>query len=152
MSKQIVTTIHQDKFVIDTQNKIVQQYTTTKVKNFERYLQVYLMSITDLDKLKPTEFKLLFRIWQQSTPDKDLHGNVFSNTTLFKNKVRKSGLRLTNESIDHAVSSLCKKEFLIRICKGVYVLNTKYFYEGKVDDKTSFKHTIEYNNENFDNE
>ena len=54
---------------------------------------------------------------------------------------------ITTRSVDAALGSLSKKNLLIKDkdYKGIYYLNPKLFFKGKLSDRTKIiKHSIEY--------
>lgn len=72
-------------------------------------------------------------------------GNMITYNGVFKDQVMKrTGLK--EGTIKNSLSNLVKKEMLLKDKnKGVYYLNPKYFFKGKLGDRTKLiKRTIEY--------
>ena len=124
--------------------------TTLKKVTAEQFCQIYLQDNEEFFTLTKSESNLLSVCWLMSTyyEDKDLKypGNRITCNKQFKNIVNeKTGL--AESTIRNSLVSLVKKEMLIKDSeyKGVYYLNPKYFFKGKISDRTKLiKHTIEY--------
>lgn len=67
------------------------------------------------------------------------------NSVIKKEIIRKTGL--TEGTVNNALSSLTKKGMLLRPehSKGIYYLNSKYFFKGRICDRTDLiKKNISY--------
>lgn len=127
-------------------NKIIRKITK------EEFIMVFLKTIPDLFCLQGNELKLLMLLWQYSryNAEYDTQGNIFSNDTLFKNWVRNKGMELSNSAIDVYISSLAKRNVILKKGKGCYLLNPKYFFKGTIDD--SSKLALIFSNYNIKDE
>lgn len=95
-----------------------------------------LSNIDNLVKLDGNLIHLLFCIVygeELSLFDIDEEG-YFYNNKLFKDHIREANLDLSDGAIDVYISQLTKQGFLIKKCKGCYMLNLTYFFKGRVRD------------------
>ena len=69
-------------------------------------------------------------------------GNIVHNNPSFKEFCRQDGLVTSDANIDNAISTLCKKGLLIKRCKGEYILDPRYFFKGKLSDRSKIKYTF----------
>lgn len=49
---------------------------------------------------------------------------------------------MSSASIDNVFSKLSKEGFLIKKCRGAYLLNPKYFFKGTLSDRTKIEYNI----------
>ncbi len=128
---------------------ITAEQTIVKKVNAEEFCQVYLKDSEDFSNLTGSEYRVLIQCWLFSNYYKDektdMIGNMITYNGFFKEQViQRTGLK--EGTIKNAISSLVKKGMLIKDkSKGVYYLNPKYFFKGKLGDRTKLiKRTIEY--------
>lgn len=76
-------------------------------------------------------------------PKGSAEGNFVYNDLDFKDSIRKDGLNLPDTTIDSYISRLTSKGFLIRRCKGKYLLNPRHFFKGTHSDAAKMSLTIE---------
>lgn len=113
-------------------------------------IMVNLKSIDNLINLDGNLIRLLLCIVyceELSLLDKD-EECCFYNNKLFKNHIREANLDLTDGAIDVYVSQLTKQGFLIKKCKGCYMLNPNYFFKGRVRDAAQMSLTLEFDPKN----
>lgn len=111
---------------------------------------INLKNVDDLINLDGNLIRLLFCIAyceELSLFDKDEEG-CFYNNKLFKDHIREANLDLTDGAIDVYVSQLTKQGFLIKKCKGCYMLNPNYFFKGRVRDAAQMSLTLEFDPKN----
>ena len=53
------------------------------------------------------------------------------------------GLDISNNTIDLYFHQLTKEGFLVKLCKGKYMLNPKYFFKGTLNDSAKMTITFE---------
>ena len=109
------------------------------------FVKLYIKHMGLILGLSPSEQKVLIYIlgvMGQAT-------NIFSMNPHHKNEMIKSNTNLGSVAIYHALSSLVKKEMLVRIeKKGVYRANPKYFAKAKWDRVLAMRWIVvkRYNN------
>lgn len=126
------------------------EQTIVKKVNAEEFCQVYLRDSEDFSNLSGSEYKILVQCWLYSTyykdPQIDIPGNMVTLNAILKESIQKrTGLK--DGTIRNAFSSLVKKNMLLKPdgVKGVYYLNPKYFFKGKLTERTKLiKKSIEY--------
>lgn len=126
------------------------EQTIIKKVNVEEFCQVYLQDSEDFSNLSGSEYKILIQCWLHSVYYKesnlDIPGNVVTFNSLLKESIQKvTGLK--DGTIRNTFSSLVKKGMLLKPegIKGVYYLNPKYFFKGKLTERTKLiKKSIEY--------
>lgn len=104
----------------------------------EEYAMVFLENLSKLYELKGMEFKVLLCCWMESCYSGKgvIAGNLVYNDTLFKNKCREKGLKTTNAVFDNAFSILHRKGYLLKISKGLYMVNPLYAFKGTLSDRS----------------
>lgn len=111
----------------------------------EEFIMVYLKSLPEMNKLEGNQLKLLMQCWMYCTQDPLYPDyNIIKTSKAFKDMVRNNGVDLIDTSIDSYISQLTKKGFLIRFDKGVYALHPKYFYKGRLSDRSKLMLTFTY--------
>lgn len=106
------------------------------------------MNNDDFYCLSKAESNVLGVCWYMSQyygEDSQIPGNIVQyNGLLLKVIIDKT--KLSESSIKHAFMSLCKKEMLIKGKeRGIYYLNPKYFFKGKISDRMkALEVTIKY--------
>ena len=90
------------------------------------------------------QIKVLMCCWRHSIYNDKLcnEGNMVYNDLMFKEACKKDGLKSPNAVIDNAISQLTKYGFLIKKCKGAYLLNPKYFFKGTLSDRTKLQYNL----------
>ena len=112
----------------------------------EEFLKIYLNSIEDLSKIDHQTFEVLLIVLRRArfVDKEDVMGNEFFNNDIFKHEV-KMKLGLKDNAINKYVSNLTKAKILLRVNKGSYILNPRYFLKGKMTDKTRMELVVKYN-------
>ena len=107
----------------------------------------FFRSYSDMFKLTGMQMKVLVCCCVHSSyNDRSCkEGNLIHNNDYFKEYCRQDGLNTSNQVIDNAISQLSKYGFLIKRCKGEYMLNPKYFFKGTISDRTKLQYNISYN-------
>lgn len=126
------------------------EQTIIKKVNVEEFCQVYLQDSEDFGNLSGSEYKILIQCWLHSVyykeSDLNIPGNVVTFNSLLKESIQKvTGLK--DGTIRNAFSSLVKKGMLLKPegIKGIYYLNPKYFFKGKLTERTKLiRKSIEY--------
>lgn len=100
--------------------------------------------VLEMCKLEGSMIKILFVCTSVAVPDKleDENVNVIFNNKIFKQEVRDSGIDLSDVGIDSYISKLCKMNFLIKKCRGMYVLNPRFFFKGTLNDAAKMQYVI----------
>lgn len=123
---------------------------TIRQVNAEEFCQIYLQDNAEFFKLSKSESNVLAVCWYTSNYYQDsefaLPGNKVSLDEQLKDIIHaKTGL--VHGTIKNAINSLVKKGMLLKDpkYKSIYYLNPKYFFKGKLSDRTKLiKSTIEY--------
>ena len=126
------------------------EVTTIKKVSAEQFMQVYLQDNEEFYKLSKAESNILSVCWLMSTYYNDRELDYPGNKVVYNSELRdriiiKTGLK--ESTIKNGMSSLTKKEMLIKDPdhRGIYYLNPKYFFKGKLSDRTKvIKHLTEY--------
>lgn len=123
---------------------------TLKKVTAEQFCQVYLRDNDEFYKLSKAESNVLSICMYLSVyyddPDLDKPGNKISVGSQFLDDVKKK-TGLADSTIKNAIASLVKKEMIIKDEKyrGVYYLNPKHFFKGRITDRTKLvTKTIKY--------
>lgn len=134
----------QDYSLLDNRTGEILEYRQTKKVTLSEFMMVFFASYTDMLKLTGLEIKVLMCIWAHSSfnsrNSKD--GNIIHNDAAFKENCKQDGLNTTNSNIDNVFSRLNKMGFLIKKCRGAYLLNPKYFFKGTLSDRTKIQYNI----------
>ena len=136
---------NEDYKLVDVHTGELLNYNQTKKIPIEDFIMVYLASIPEMFSLQGQQLKLLMAIWRLSSFNKAWceEGNIFLNDQSTKEAIRRMGLTLSDSSIDVALHKITDKGFLIKLGKGKYLLNPKYFFKGTLSDRSHIKLSIE---------
>lgn len=139
-----VTEKSKDYSLLDNRTGEILEYRQTKKVTLSEFMMIFFASYTDMLKLTGLEIKVLMCIWAHSSfnSKNSNEGNIIHNDMSFKENCRKDGLDTTNANIDNVFSKLNKAGFLIKKCKGAYLLNPKYFFKGTLSDRTKLQFNI----------
>lgn len=109
------------------------------------FIMVFLQSIQEFMTLDGVLIKILWVLWKECSfnPENTNEGNIITNDLYLKNKIRKCGLEVTDNAINTYFARLAKYNILIKICKGRYMLNPKYFFKGRLSDASKMTLTFE---------
>lgn len=123
---------------------------TLKNVSVEQFCQIYLQENEEFFTLSKAESNVLAVCWYTSNYYEDnefmLPGNKVTLDEQLRDLIKlKTGLAYG--TVKNTITSLVKKEMLIKDekYKSIYYLNPKYFFKGRISDRTKLlKHTIEY--------
>lgn len=107
----------------------------------ERFIKMYFSCIDNLFNLTDSEIRVFMYACAFSSFNFDIEdkGNIFQNSKVFKEYCKAKGCDLSPRTIDNCVSSLSKKEYLIIIMKGFYIINPVYMLKGHMTDNMRYK-------------
>lgn len=116
----------------------------------EQFCQVYLQDNDEFYSLSKAESNILaicmYLSLYYDDPDLNWPGNKITYDAFFKDTLIKK-TKLAESTIKNSMSNLVKKQMLLRDpkYKGTYYLNPKYFFKGRVTDRTKIiTKTIQY--------
>lgn len=139
----------QEKITIGPGGEIISaEITTTKKVTAEEFVQVYLKDNEQFFDLSKPEYSTLSMLWLKSDYYKE--DNYPGNKIVVNKQIKDEIIvktKLAESTIKNALSSLVKKDIILKDdkYKGVYYLNPKYFFKGKVTDRTKcIKHYTSY--------
>lgn len=126
------------------------EQTIVKKISAEEFTQIYLKDNEEFYSLSKAESNILSICWLLSVYYSDntlnMPGNKITFDKSFKTVIeQKTGLK--SSTIYNTMASLVKKEMLLKNKdeKGTYYLNPKFFFKGRLTDRTNLiKRTIEY--------
>lgn len=138
MIKRKETFINPDYAVVDKHTGDLTALKQTRTVTLDEFIMIFFAGCPDLLQLKGLHLKVLICCWKYSSynPESEEEGNILHNDLMFKEKCKSFGLKAPAASIDNAISYLSKRNYLIKRCKGVYLLNPKYFFKGRLSDKS----------------
>lgn len=130
--------------LVDNMTGEIKEFKQVKKVSKQDFMLVFLYSIPEMCKLDGNHLKILMLCWKYSSfnPVNSEEGNIIHNDRFFKDAIKKDGMDLSDSSIDVYISRLCKKEFLIKRCRGSYMLNPKYFFKGSISDASKMQLNI----------
>ena len=130
--------------VIDLQTGDLTDYYQLRKVTLDEFIMVFFSSYPELYKLNGVQLKVLMGCWKYSSYNSANYaeGNIVHNNPSFKEFCRQDGLVTSDANIDNAISTLCKKGLLIKRCKGEYILDPKYFFKGKLSERSRLKFTF----------
>jgi len=137
--KKYITEKSEDFCLVDKHTGEILDYNQTRRVSLEEFIMVFCSSYPEIMKLEGQKLKVLMLCWKHSnfTDDGSGRGNLLVNNFLFKEEVRKHIPKMSNENIDACLSILKKKGFLLKVCRGTYELNPKYFFKGRLSKRRS---------------
>lgn len=152
--ERFVTEKSKDYSLLDNHTGEILELKKTRKVSIDEFMIIFLSSYSDMLALTGMQLKILMCCWRHSSyNDKNCSlGNLVHNNQLFKDYCRKDGLNASNASIDNALSQLAFKGFLIKKCRGTYLLNPTYFFKGTLSDRSKVQYNImlEPNEEQYD--
>ena len=136
-----ITKTSPDYSLLDNNTGEILEYRQTKKLSLDEFIMVFFTSCPMLLKLKGFNLKVLICCWKFSSYnyENDKEGNIIHNNSSFKDYCRAEGLETSDASIDNAISQLKKNGFLIKKCKGEYMLNPKYFFKGTLSKRSKLQ-------------
>ena len=130
--------------VYDDQTGELTDYYELRKVTLDEFIMVFFSCYPELYKLNGVQLKVLMGCWKYSSYNSANYaeGNIVHNNPSFKEFCRQDGLVTSDANIDNAISTLCKKGLLIKRCKGEYILDPRYFFKGKLSDRSRIKFTL----------
>ena len=150
MAKKIITSITNPQLAVVNTNtgEIQSAVAKIKVDSVDEFIFCFLNSIPQITSLDGNSMRVLMWCWKFSTFNSiKPEANYIHNDIDFKESIRNEGGNLSNGVIDLAVHNLCKKGFLIKKCRGKYMLNPDFFFKGTISNRSKLVCNIEYNPE-----
>ncbi len=138
MIKRKETFVNPDYQIVDKHTGELKELKQTRTVTLDEFIMIFFAGCPDLLKLRGIHLKVLICCWKFSSynPENETEGNLIHNDPMFKEKCRTFGLDAPSASIDNAISYLGRNGYLIKKCKGAYLLNPKYFFKGRLSDKS----------------
>ena len=142
---------YKEKTVIDGETGEILSASVETVRRLssDEFVQIYLEDMKSLMQLSTKgEIQILIWLWKASMfieAENSIGNKVIINKQLYSLISENTGL--TEGAIRNTVSVLVKKDLLIKDAKfrGIYYLNPKFFFKGKLTDRIkSFKLVLEY--------
>lgn len=132
------TFVNPDYAVVDKHTGELTELKQTRTVTLDEFIMIFFAGCPDLLALKGIHLKILICCWKYSSynSDNEKEGNIVYNNSMFKEKCREFGLKAPEASIDNAFSYLSKNGYLIKKCRGMYLLNPKYFFKGRLSDRS----------------
>lgn len=136
---------HPELSVVNTDTgEIISGVATTKVESIDEFIMIFLVNIQDAFKLEGQHLKILMCCWKYSTFNpQSPEGNRITNNQALKQKIRESGLQVSDTVINNAFTAFVKNNLMIKECRGQYILNPKYFFRGTLGNRSKLKLSIE---------
>ena len=134
-----------NKMVVDMSTGELKEFKQRKVLKQEDFILVFLSTLPHFFKLKGNHIKFIMALWKISSfnPEFEQEGNIIINDRDTKEKIRATGFNVADSAIDNLFYQMCKAEFIIKLCKGRYMLNPKYFFKGTLTDASKLTLTFE---------
>ncbi len=128
--------------VVDRENGEIlrTEIITTKRVTADKFVQLYLDDFGALMGIEGEgEYRLI--LWCAKNMNYETNEVIIINT--LKKRIA-AECDLSPYTINNAVSSLVRKNLLLRKDTSIYMLNPKYFFKGKVEDRMALIRTVEY--------
>lgn len=147
-----ITQTNPNLCILDKNTGEIIDYKETKKVNLDTYIMCYFCSIPELMELQGSELKFLMCLWKLSTCNwvKPEFNMITNNKMLYKS-LQELNYNVTENRINVLFNKLTKKEILIRLCRGTYALNPKYFFKGTLSNRTKLQLSLIVEPQNFDN-
>ena len=153
LAKTYVKEVHPELSTVNNQTgeEISSGITETIVSNVDEFMMFFLNGLKVYNGTLDSCTVVLFCCWKYSTPNTGM-GNLITNDAVFKEQIRLEGFKMSDGTVNNCITQLVNKELLIRKNRGRYMLNPKYFFKGKITERTRLVHKLIYepinNNEN----
>lgn len=143
--KKYVTETSEDYALLDKHTGELLEFKQTRTVDINTFIMVFLASIPGMLKLKGLQLRLLMCCWKFSTFNMfdTTDGNVIHAGPTFKEACRREGLETSDACINVTLSELAKKGFLIRRCRGEYMLNPEYFFKGTLSNRSKIDYKVQ---------
>ncbi len=122
-----------------------------KIKH-DNFIMVFLEDLKGLFKVDtPSEMKLLAILWRESD-HKEGKANQFIAIKSLKESWAKE-IGITIQTIDNTITSLVKKELILKTDRSTYVLNPSFFFKGALAERPRvIRMIVEYRMNQYDHE
>jgi len=138
--KKFRTVTNPDYSLLDKHSGDVIEWKRTKLVTVDEFILFFFASMPELFKLEGLQMKVLMCCWKSSTYSTvEEEGNIVYNNKMLKDYIRNCGLQLNDASIDCIIYKLAKNNILIKKCRGVYILNPRYFFKGRLSEKSKLE-------------
>ena len=136
--EKLISEVSKDYSILDRNTGELLDYRQTKKVTIGDFIMVFFASCPELFKLKGVPLKVLMCCWKRSSynPACEEEGNIVYNNASFKQACKEYGLDTSDANIDNAISSLAKRNLLIKRCRGEYLLNPQYFFKGSLSSRS----------------
>lgn len=152
MTKKIYTKInHPELSVVNNETgEIVSGVAEIKTSSIDEFGFLFLKTLEPCVNLGATQLKVLLCCWMFSTLKEisgGISGNYFTNNADFKSFVRDTqNLDLSDNAINTSISRLKSCGIILATeAKGSYILNPKYFWKGKLSERSKLQLYISSN-------
>lgn len=144
--KKIYTRKETGNLIMTPDGEIVNMETTLKVDDIDNWCFLFLEALGAAKDLDGAEIRLLLGIWRFSTFNNkyDSRGNRFFVTKDSKKKLIENDYAKSESAVGKYINTITSKGYMIRICRGEYLLNPKYIFKGYLTDRSNVKLMIEY--------
>ena len=145
MITKYVTEISSGYSLVDNTTGELKEFKQIRQIKQDEFIMVFLSTIPQFYKLNGNQLKFMMSLWKLSSFNavNTQEGNIIINDLDTKNKIRNMGFDVTDSSIDVLFHQLVKAECLLKVCKGKYMLNPKYFFKGTLTDASKMTLTFE---------
>ena len=123
------------------ENGVVKRETTQKTTVQYKeppFVKLYLEDISNLNSLSPSQNKVMRKLLSVMT-----YNNIIPSYKSIK-KLLSRDLGMPYQTFDSCIKGLYKKGILIRLDKGLYMMDPKYFGKGTWEHVDRIRMTIEY--------
>lgn len=135
-----ITQTDPDFSLLDKQTGEIIEWKRTRVVSVDEFIMFFFASMPDLFKLEGLQLKVLMCCWKASTYNNvETEGNIVSNNKLLKDYIHQCGLEISDGAIDVIIHRLAKEHILLKKCRGTYMLNPRYFFKGKLAEKSKLE-------------
>lgn len=138
----------QGKKVLDEETgELEKMYAKIRIGSQEEFLKIYINSIDDLATIDHLTFQVMLIVLKRARfcEKEDTYGNEFFNNDNFKAEVKEKLGFTKDNTVNKYVSNLAKAKILLRVNKGSYILNPRYFARGTMTAKTRMELIVQYN-------
>lgn len=144
MQQSFVTNKSEDYSLLDNHTGEILDFYQTKKVSLDEFIMVFFSCIPKIMELQGSYLKILICCWKFSSfnPLNTTEGNIVPNNLRFKQYVRSCGINTSDANIDNAFSELRKKGFLIKMCRGEYMLNPEYFFKGTLSQRSKLRFSV----------
>lgn len=145
MIEKYLTEINPGYSLVDNATGELKEFKQVRKIKQDDFIMVFLSSIPKFYKMEGGQIKMMMSLWKLSSFNaaNTKEGNIITNDLYTKTQIRNMGLDISNNTIDLYFHQLTKEGFLVKLCKGKYMLNPKYFFKGTLNDSAKMTITFE---------